>query len=232
MDFVRTTDARGLEFFSGYMMEMGTRRARNKRETGTGFLLVPHTQGYWSSIWARPVSKWRAALLGRKIRPLLGAKHISIDKGNALVCLGEIAVRGGPPSQRNRVLVSFRAAAEWSLSRNTSNLGQKRVLRASDICSCASCIRPSPCSCNKAKRRQAVRRRGPGKHRCYRVCVPRRQGPALTPERLSPRNQPAVHPGKSQRRAAGDASDWLEPQLHVCRRNAIADLYPLAGARA
>lgn len=28
-------------------------------------------------------------------------------------------------------------------------------------------------------------------------------------------NQPTAHPGKSQRRAAGDANDWLEPQLHV-----------------
>lgn len=50
--------------------------------------------GYWPSIWSCPVNKWRAALLGRKTRPLPGAKHLSIDKGNALVCLSEIAVRG------------------------------------------------------------------------------------------------------------------------------------------
>lgn len=42
----------------------------------------------------------------------------------------------------------------------------------------------------------------------------------------------AVHPGKSQRRAAGDASDWLEPQLHVLESQCCGRLLPLAGSRA
>ncbi|KAL9473382.1 hypothetical protein ACSS6W_007762 [Trichoderma asperelloides] len=59
------------------------------------------------------------------------------------------------------------------------------------------------------------------KHRCHRfasldVRAPRKTRPL----------QPAVHPGKSQRRAAGDASDWLEQHLHVHTGSAVADLYP------
>src|SRR5262245_37524846 len=63
------------------------------------------------------------------------------------------------------------------------------------------------------------------KHRGYRAASFDVRALRLPPRKTRPL-QPAVHPGKSQRRAVGDASDWLEPQLHVQASSAVTDLYP------
>jgi hypothetical protein len=207
------------------MMAIGTEGARQKRDRLDSLAVssMPHTQAIGRVSGAVLSTSGEQLCSVVRFGRYQGLSTFSIDKGNALVCLSEIAVRG--PFAAESRLCFIPCSGGTVIILEYLQLGaetrQKRVLRASDICSCASChvYAHLRVHATRKRERQAVRSRGPTRRepllqslRPWNVRALRSAPQKIT---LGPCNQPAVHPGKSQRRAVGDASDWLEPQLHV-----------------
>lgn len=163
-----------------------------------------------------------------------GLSTFSIDKGNALVCLSEIAVRG-PFAAESRLcfipcsggtVIILEISTAWGRNRSQCFV-QVTFVHARHVM-----YKYTPISVfmqQGHEKKQAVRSRGPGENRCYRLCVLGTSGPCVLPPRKSlsalatnqlcilenPRDEQSVTP------VIGSSRNYT-----YCRRNAVADLHP------